>query len=117
MPAGHSRWPWQLTRWEPQSATGYDLAGRTLLRLVLIGTPELISNNSLQQVPGNQTLFLNSVNWVAEQDSLIDVRAPDTTPRQVVLTGPQMNLVAYSSFLFLPLAVLAAGAAVWWTRR
>ena len=86
-------------------------------RLVLIGSPELISNNSLQQVPGNQTLFLNSVNWVAQQDNLIDVRAPDTTPRTVVLTGPQMNLVAYSSFLFLPLAVLAAGAAVWWTRR
>src|SRR5439155_25107204 len=86
-------------------------------RLVLIGSPELISNNSLQQVPGNQTLFLNSVNWVAQQDSLIDIRAPDTTPRTMVLTGPQMNLVAYSSFLFLPLAVLAAGAAVWWTRR
>ena len=42
---------------------------------------------------------------------------PDTTPRTLVLTAPQMNLVAYSSFLFLPLAVLAAGAAVWWTRR
>ncbi|MDQ6675609.1 MAG: GldG family protein [Chloroflexota bacterium] len=86
-------------------------------RLVLIGSPELISNNSLQQVPGNQTLFLNSVNWAAQQDALINVRAPDTTPRQVVLTASQMNLVAYSSFLFLPLAVLAAGAAVWWTRR
>jgi ABC-type uncharacterized transport system involved in gliding motility auxiliary subunit len=86
-------------------------------RLVLIGSPDLISNNSLQQVPGNQTLFLNSINWVAEQDNLIDVRAPDTTPRTLVLTGQQMNLVAYSSFLFLPLAVLVAGAAVWWTRR
>jgi hypothetical protein len=25
--------------------------------------------------------------------------------------------VAYSSFLFLPLAVLLAGAVVWWVRR
>jgi ABC-type uncharacterized transport system involved in gliding motility auxiliary subunit len=99
----------------PTTATAS--TGSNAARLVLIGSPELISNNSLQQVPGNQTLFLNSVNWVAQQDSLIDVRAPDTTPRTVVLTGPQMNLVAYSSFLFLPLAVLAAGAAVWWTRR
>ena len=32
---------------------------------MLIGSPDLISNNSLQQVPGNQTLFLNSANWVA----------------------------------------------------
>jgi ABC-type uncharacterized transport system involved in gliding motility auxiliary subunit len=86
-------------------------------RVVLIGSPDLISNNSLQQVPGNQTLFLNSANWVAEEDNLIDVRAPDTTPRTVVMTGPQMNLVAYSSFLFLPLAVLLAGAVVWWVRR
>ena len=86
-------------------------------RIVLFGSPDLISNNSLQQVPGNQTLFLNAANWVAEQDNLIDIRPPDTTPRTMVLTAPQMNLVAYSSFLFLPLAVLAVGAAVWWTRR
>ncbi|MGI9145024.1 MAG: GldG family protein [Chloroflexota bacterium] len=99
------------------TSSGSPSSGSNAARLVLIGSPELISNNSLQQVPGNQTLFLNSVNWVAQQDALIDVRAPDTTPRTVVLTGPQMNLVAYSSFLFLPLAVLAAGAAVWWIRR
>jgi ABC-type uncharacterized transport system involved in gliding motility auxiliary subunit len=86
-------------------------------RLVLIGSPDLISNNSLQQVPGNETLFLNATNWVAEEDNLINIRAPETTPRTLVLTGTQMNLIAYTSFLFLPLAVLAAGAAVWWTRR
>ncbi|HEV7663798.1 MAG TPA: GldG family protein [Chloroflexota bacterium] len=91
--------------------------GTQTSRLVLIGAPDLISNNALQQVPGNQTLFLNAANWVAQQDNLIDIRAPDTTPRTMVLTGPQMNLVAYSSFLFLPLAVLAAGAVVWWLRR
>jgi ABC-type uncharacterized transport system involved in gliding motility auxiliary subunit len=86
-------------------------------RLVLIGSPDLISDNSLQQVPGNETLFLNAANWVVAEDNLIDVRVPQTTPRTLVLTGSQMNLIAYSSFLFLPLAVLAAGAAVWWTRR
>jgi len=86
-------------------------------RIVLFGSPDLISNNSLQQVPGNSTLFENSANWVVEEDNLINVRVPDTTPRTLVLTSSQMNLIAYSSFLFLPLAVLAAGAAVWWTRR
>jgi hypothetical protein len=86
-------------------------------RLVLFGSPDLISDNSLQQVPGNSTLFINAVNWVSSEDNLINVRVPDTTPRTLVLTSSQMNLIAYSSFLFLPLAVLAAGAAVWWTRR
>jgi ABC-type uncharacterized transport system involved in gliding motility auxiliary subunit len=86
-------------------------------RIVLFGSPDLISDNSLQQVPGNATLFENAVNWVVSEDNLINVRVPDTTPRTLVVTNPQMNLIAYSSFLFLPLAVLAAGAAVWWTRR
>ncbi|HEX8966892.1 MAG TPA: hypothetical protein VF937_03365, partial [Chloroflexota bacterium] len=86
-------------------------------RIVLFASPDLVSNNALQQVPGNETLFENAANWVAEEDNLINVRVPDTTPRTLVLTGSQMNLIAYSSFLFLPLAVLAAGAAVWWTRR
>ncbi|MBO0881336.1 MAG: GldG family protein [Mycobacterium sp.] len=86
-------------------------------RIVLFGSPDLISNNSLQQVPGNATLFENSVNWVVSEDNLINIRVPDTTPRSLTVTNSQMNLIAYSSFLFLPLAVLAAGAAVWWTRR
>ena len=51
------------------------------------------------------------------RNKFINVRVPDTTPRSIVVTSSQMNLIAYSSFLFLPLAVLAAGAAVWWTRR
>ncbi|MCA1648067.1 MAG: GldG family protein [Chloroflexi bacterium] len=99
------------------SAASSPTTGTNSARVVLIGSPDLVSNNSLQQVPGNQTLFLNSANWVAQQDNLIDIRPPDTTQRTVVLTAPQMNLVAYSSFLFLPLAVLVAGAAVWWMRR
>jgi ABC-type uncharacterized transport system involved in gliding motility auxiliary subunit len=101
----------------PSSSATSGSSSSSSARVVLIGSPDLISNNSLQQVPGNQTLFLNAVNWVAEEDNLINVRAPENTPRTLVLTGSQMNLIAYSSFLFLPLAVLAAGAAVWWTRR
>lgn len=86
-------------------------------RVVLIGTPDLVSNNALQQVPGNQTLFLNAANWVTQQDNLVNIQAPDTTPRSVILTSWQSNLVALSSVVLLPLALVAIGAAVWWTRR
>jgi gliding motility-associatede transport system auxiliary component len=86
-------------------------------RIVLIGSPDLVANNSVQQVPGNQSLFLDSADWVAQQDSVIDIRPPDTTPRTMTLIGWQMNLVWVSSILLLPLALLAAGAAVWWARR
>jgi ABC-type uncharacterized transport system involved in gliding motility auxiliary subunit len=94
-----------------------DPHGGKSTRMVLFGAPDMISNNVLQNVPGNQTLFLNATNWVAEQDNLIDVRAPDTAPRTMALIGWQMNLIGVSSVLLLPLAVLLAGAAIWWTRR
>jgi ABC-type uncharacterized transport system involved in gliding motility auxiliary subunit len=85
--------------------------------LVIFGSPDLVSNTALQQVPGNQTLFLDAADWVAQQDNLISIRPPDTTPRTMALIGWQMNLIGVSSVVLLPLAILAAGAAVWWTRR
>jgi ABC-type uncharacterized transport system involved in gliding motility auxiliary subunit len=86
-------------------------------RIVVVATPNLVANRFLSVSSGNTDLFLDSANWLADQDNLIDVRAPETVSRSMLLTGPQINLVKFSSFLFLPLAVLAVGAAVWWTRR
>ena len=92
-------------------------SGTNSSRIVIFGSPDLVSNTALQQVPGNQTLFLNAADWVAQQDNLINIRPPDTTPRTMALIGWQMNLIGVSSIVLLPLAILAAGAAVWWTRR
>jgi ABC-type uncharacterized transport system involved in gliding motility auxiliary subunit len=86
-------------------------------RIVVIGTPNIVANRFLTVSSGNQDLFLDSANWLAAEDNLINIRAPETVSRTMLLTGPQINLLKFSSFLFLPLAVLAAGAAVWWTRR
>jgi ABC-type uncharacterized transport system involved in gliding motility auxiliary subunit len=86
-------------------------------RIVVVGTANFVANRFLGVASGNQDLFLDSANWLANEDNLISVRAPETVSRTMLLTGPQINLVKFSSWLFLPLAVLAAGAAVWWTRR
>jgi ABC-type uncharacterized transport system involved in gliding motility auxiliary subunit len=86
-------------------------------RLYLVGTANLVANAFLNVSSGNEDLFLNASNWLAEEDNLINIKPPDTISRTMLLTGWQLNLVMYSSLLFLPLLVLAAGAAVWWTRR
>jgi ABC-type uncharacterized transport system involved in gliding motility auxiliary subunit len=91
--------------------------GAPATRIYLIGTSGLVNNNSFAVSSGNSDLFLDAADWLAQEDNLVNIRAPDTTPRSMLLTGTQLNLVTYSSLLFLPLAVLAAGAAVWWTRR
>jgi len=102
------------------NAAGSANAGANALhgaRIVVFGTPNIVANRFLQVSSGNQDLFLDSANWLAEQDNLIDVRGPETESRTMLLTGPQINLVKFSSFLFLPLAVLAFGFAVWFVRR
>jgi ABC-type uncharacterized transport system involved in gliding motility auxiliary subunit len=87
--------------------------------VVIFGDADFVSNqiNQLPIQSNNRDLFLNAANWLAEQEDLINVRARPTETRQMLLQGWQSNLIFYSSVLFLPLAVLAAGVAVWWSRR
>ncbi len=94
-----------------------DAQGGKKTRVYLVGSANLVANAFLNVASGNQDLFLNATNWLAEEENVINVRAPSTVSRTMPLTGPQLNLVMYSSLLFLPLLVLAAGVAVWWTRR
>jgi len=89
-------------------------------RLVLMGDADLVANDVLQAVRGsfgNADLFLNAVSWLAEEESLISIRATQPTQRMVYLTGPQVRLIMYTSILFLPALVVAAGVWVWWRRR
>jgi ABC-type uncharacterized transport system involved in gliding motility auxiliary subunit len=88
-------------------------------RLVAIGNATFATNSLLSGavVPGNRDLLLNSINWLAEDESLMGVRSKQTKDRSLFLTGTQQNLLLASSTLFLPLGVLAIGAYVWWTRR
>ncbi len=88
-------------------------------RLFLIGTANFVANASLSlNVPaGNLDLFLNAANWLADQSDLVSIRPKASESRTMLLTGTQLNLMFLSSVLLLPLAILVAGAAVWWTRR
>lgn len=88
-------------------------------RLFLVGTANFVSNQalSLNAPAGNLDLFLNAANWLADQTDLVAIRPKDTVSRTMLLTGTQLNVMFLSTVLLLPLAVLAAGTAVWWTRR
>jgi len=66
---------------------------------------------------GNVDLFMNAVGWLAEEEELISIRPKPPQQRQVVLTAPQARGIIYSSAVFVPALVLAAGALVWWQRR
>lgn len=95
-------------------------AGSGKGRLVVVGDADFVADSVLNTVRGsigNLDLFMNAVGWLAEEEALISIRPKQPEARQVVLTPPQARAIIYSSMLFVPLIVLAAGGVVWWRRR
>ena len=86
-------------------------------RVYLFGSPDFVANGYVNLPSGNTDLFLNAANWVAEENDLVSIRPPATESRTLLLTGVQQRLAQLTGALFLPLAVLALGFAVWWSRR
>ncbi len=87
-----------------------------LTRLVVIGDSGFASNQHYKN-GGNSDLFLNSVNWLAEEEKLISIRPKPFTIRKLVVGQNGIRFIRYSSIILFPLAVLVLGGIVWWRRR
>jgi ABC-type uncharacterized transport system involved in gliding motility auxiliary subunit len=85
-------------------------------RLVAFGDSDFASNGALR-VPGNEDLFLNSVNWLAQQENLIAIRPRDPEDRRITLTPDQERRIFYLTVLIVPGLILLAGVQTWWRRR
>ncbi|MEO7143991.1 MAG: GldG family protein [Bryobacteraceae bacterium] len=85
-------------------------------RFVVVGSSSFAANNILR-FNGNRDLFLNMMNWLSSDEDLISIRPKEQADRRLTLTQRQMSMVFYSSIIFLPLIILAAGLSVWWRRR
>lgn len=93
--------------------TGAEAAGT---RLVVCGDSDFGANSSLM-LGGNGDLFLNAVNWLAEEEELISIRPRPPVSRTLILSPGEARFLQYSSLIFLPGVVVVVGAAVWWRRR
>ena len=85
-------------------------------RVVVFGDSDFATNGVLG-TQGNRDLFLNAVNWAAQQESLIAIRPKEAGDRRVTMTEDQQRRVLYLSVLGLPLAVAALGVWTWSRRR
>jgi gliding motility-associatede transport system auxiliary component len=85
-------------------------------RLVVFGDSDFASNGAFG-LQGNGNLFLNTVSWLAQDESFISIRTKNPEDRRLTLTEAQGRLVSYVTLLFLPVGVLAAGISVWMKRR
>lgn len=89
----------------------------TNARIVVIGNAEFASNSVINQY-GNLDLAVNSIDWAARQDNLINLTPKATTTRSLITpTNTMINLLLLGSVIVLPGSILVAGIIVWIKRR
>jgi ABC-type uncharacterized transport system involved in gliding motility auxiliary subunit len=85
-------------------------------RIVAFGDSDF-ATNSFAGLQGNRELFLNAVNWLAQQENLIAIRPRDPEDRRIALTADQLRRIFYLTVLIVPGLILLAGVQTWWRRR
>ena len=85
-------------------------------RLVVFGDSDFASNAGFR-ISGNRDLFLNVVNWLAQQENLISIRPRDPADSRVTMTAANQTLVFWLTLFIIPGLLLVAGVHTWWRRR
>jgi ABC-type uncharacterized transport system involved in gliding motility auxiliary subunit len=85
-------------------------------RVAAIGDSDFAANNYLG-IEGNRDLFMNTVNWLAQQESLISIRPREPSDSRLTLTANVRSALFLMSIFVIPALVLGAGVFTWWRRR
>jgi ABC-type uncharacterized transport system involved in gliding motility auxiliary subunit len=85
-------------------------------RVAIFGDSDFASNRWLG-ISGNRDLFLNTVNWLAQQENLISIRAKDPEDRRITLSADQDRRIFWLTVFIIPGLILLAGVQTWWRRR
>jgi ABC-type uncharacterized transport system involved in gliding motility auxiliary subunit len=85
-------------------------------RVVVVGDSDFAANYGMN-IQGNKDLFLNTVNWLAQQESLIAIRPKDASDRRLTLTADQSRRMFWLALAVIPGLIFAFGFYTWWRRR
>jgi len=85
-------------------------------RIAVFGDSDFVTNR-YYYLSGNGNFFLNTVNWLTEEEDLIAIQLKTSSPRTIQLSPSQGRLIFFVSLVILPLAVLITGVSVWIRRR
>jgi len=85
-------------------------------QMVVFGDADFASN-LYHGNAGNGDLFLNTVNWLAEEEDLISIRPKDPEDRRVSLSGRQTKLMFWFVMVILPAIIILSGVYVYINRR
>jgi ABC-type uncharacterized transport system involved in gliding motility auxiliary subunit len=99
----------------PAATDGQD-ANKPETRLVVVGDSDFAAN-AVAGMGGNRDMFLNMVNWLAQQENLISVRPRNPADRRITMTGGQDRMIFWFAMVILPGLIFVAGIQAWWRRR
>jgi len=104
----------RLVEHTPASAPREDVGQRS--RIAVAGDSDF-ATNSFFHIMGNGTLFLNTINYLAAQESLIGIQPRTHDLPRVNLTNQQMKGTFFLSVILVPGLLAVVGTAVWWKQR
>jgi len=85
-------------------------------RLVVFGDSDF-ATNAWFHFQKNGDLFLNAVNWLAEEEDLVAIRPRSPEDRRVNLTKAQSKMLFWFGVVLFPLAIVLVGIGVYTKRR
>ena len=95
-----------------------DAAAPPLGRLVLIANTSFASDNFIKNNPSNLALALNSIDWLAQDEALLGIRAKNRAPAPLLFKADwQPSLIRLGNLIGLPVIVILFGAARMLKRR
>jgi ABC-type uncharacterized transport system involved in gliding motility auxiliary subunit len=91
--------------------------GPKKMRLVVFGDSDFATNQLVQGNPANAVLLSNSLNWLAERESLITIPPKKTEQVRLALTGGERQALYALVCALLPGLAIVCGALVYVRRR
>lgn len=85
-------------------------------RIVILGDGDFLSNTYLGN-QGNLNIGSNIINWITNDDNLIDIPSSSSPDSQITITELGGALIGLFFLILLPLILLISGAFIWFKRR
>lgn len=89
---------------------------RKKTRLVVVGDVDGFTNG-FRKMAGNRDFALNVVNWIAEAEDQITLRAGEDEAKPMILEPSQFNWIFFVSMFLIPIMVGTFGVSTAWSRR
>ena len=87
-------------------------------RLVVVGNGDFAADRYAQNAPAGVLFALNAVDWLAQDEALIQIRSKDRRPPPLVFeSDATRDFVKYVNLVGVPLLLILFAAVHLWRRR